>query len=155
MSRRFTTGVRQPEALLPLHDQFLKAGQFLRNWTPATLRTYRQGLIRLGIEKPTKADLIRSSPTCRSQRSTGSWTAGAITCARAKLRSFTKHHNITGTAGTPVMLFERHSAVTLLGVRGYDVSENGQRFLTVRDDALHLAHANSIRRCCNVTHATV
>jgi hypothetical protein len=25
---------------IPLHDAFLKAGRYLRNWSPATLRTY-------------------------------------------------------------------------------------------------------------------
>jgi len=30
---------------------------YLRNWSPTTVRTYRQGLRRLGIEVPTKTDL--------------------------------------------------------------------------------------------------
>jgi site-specific recombinase XerD len=45
------------QSALPLHDAFLKAGQFLRNWSPSTLRTYEQGLRSLGIEQPSKIDL--------------------------------------------------------------------------------------------------
>jgi site-specific recombinase XerD len=43
--------------VLPLHDAFLKAGQFLRNWSANTLRTYEQGLRSLAIEAPSKTDL--------------------------------------------------------------------------------------------------
>src|SRR5262245_16470913 len=39
------------------HEEFLRAGRYLRNWSPATLRTYRQGLGSLGEELPTKASL--------------------------------------------------------------------------------------------------
>jgi Phage integrase family len=38
-------------------DQFIQHGLYLRNWSPTTVRTYRQGLRRLGIEVPTKTDL--------------------------------------------------------------------------------------------------
>jgi site-specific recombinase XerD len=48
MSSRFETG---------LHEQFLQHGLYLRNWSNTTIRTYRQGLACLGIERPTKADL--------------------------------------------------------------------------------------------------
>lgn len=48
---------RAAVTLLPLHDQFLRAGQYLRNWSGTTLRTYRQGLQRLALERPTKTDL--------------------------------------------------------------------------------------------------
>ncbi len=40
-----------------LHEQFLKAGQYLRNWSSTTLRSYRQALNRLGLERPTKPEL--------------------------------------------------------------------------------------------------
>jgi integrase len=38
-------------------DSFISHGLYLRNWSPRTVRTYRQGLRRLAIEVPTKADL--------------------------------------------------------------------------------------------------
>lgn len=40
-----------------LHDAFVEQGTFLRNWTPATIRTYKQGLRAFDLEVPTKADL--------------------------------------------------------------------------------------------------
>jgi integrase/recombinase XerD len=40
-----------------LHDAFVEHGTFLRNWTPATIRTYKQGLRAFDLEVPTKADL--------------------------------------------------------------------------------------------------
>jgi hypothetical protein len=40
-----------------LHESFIQAGLYLRNWSPRTIRTYRQGLAALGIECPTKAQL--------------------------------------------------------------------------------------------------
>ena len=43
--------------LLPLHQKFLTAGAYLRNWSSTTLRTYAQSLHRLRLDKPTKADL--------------------------------------------------------------------------------------------------
>jgi len=49
----------QPVArdLLPLHQKFLTAGAYLRNWSSTTLRTYGQALHRLGLARPTKAEL--------------------------------------------------------------------------------------------------
>jgi integrase/recombinase XerD len=49
--------VTLPPEVLPLHDAFLKAGRYLRNWSAATLRTYGQALHRLGLETPSKNDL--------------------------------------------------------------------------------------------------
>lgn len=40
-----------------LHDTFVEHGLFLRNWTPATIRTYKQGLRALDLEIPTRLDL--------------------------------------------------------------------------------------------------
>src|SRR5262249_5740170 len=40
-----------------LHEAFIKAGVYLRNWSPRTAQTYRQGLHCLRIEIPTKAQL--------------------------------------------------------------------------------------------------
>jgi site-specific recombinase XerD len=40
-----------------LHESFIQAGIYLRSWSPQTVRTYRQGLSALGIERPTKDEL--------------------------------------------------------------------------------------------------
>jgi site-specific recombinase XerD len=48
---------RLREQQITLHEAFIQAGLFLRNWSPHTARTYRQGLAALGIEHPTKAQL--------------------------------------------------------------------------------------------------
>jgi site-specific recombinase XerD len=50
---------REPVARdpLPLHQKFLTAGAYLRNWSRTTLRTYGQALHRLELERPTTADL--------------------------------------------------------------------------------------------------
>jgi len=40
-----------------LHESFIQSGIYLRNWSPRTVRTYRQGLSVLGIERPTKVEL--------------------------------------------------------------------------------------------------
>lgn len=38
-------------------EEFLRAGVYLRNWSPRTIRTYRQGLALLPCEVPTKSQL--------------------------------------------------------------------------------------------------
>jgi hypothetical protein len=40
-----------------LHEAFIQAGIYLRNWSPRTVRTYRQGLAALAIERPVKVEL--------------------------------------------------------------------------------------------------
>jgi hypothetical protein len=57
MTRRPATADQPRQGPLPLHDQFLKAGLYLRNWSPCTVRTYDQGLRSMGLEQPTKAQL--------------------------------------------------------------------------------------------------
>jgi hypothetical protein len=43
--------------LSPLAETFLKQGVYLRNWSPSTVRTYRQGLVCLGDSPLTKTGL--------------------------------------------------------------------------------------------------
>jgi site-specific recombinase XerD len=61
LSSRPTASSFQPKCQSTLHERFLQQGQYLRNWSPTTLRTYRQGLNTLSTigpeEVPTKADL--------------------------------------------------------------------------------------------------
>ena len=46
-----------PVRRLRYTKRFIQVGIYLRNWSPRTVRTYRQGLATLAIERPIKAEL--------------------------------------------------------------------------------------------------
>src|SRR5436309_2927978 len=54
-------------ALSTLAQSFLESGTYLRGWSTRTVRTYSQGLARLGEAVPTRAGLNALVTTMRQQ----------------------------------------------------------------------------------------